>query len=74
MKEIILKQHIEARRVVRMRIPDDCTEQQSAEMLKKMSLNNNDLPNNVNVVIDWCYICDTGIENENGETVLPGEE
>ena len=74
MKEIILKQYIEVRRVVAVTVDDDCTAHEAAEMLEEMSLDNAELPENMRVVDDWIYISDTGIENENGETVLHDEE
>lgn len=74
MKEIVLKQYIEVRRVVKMRVPDDWDEKNAAESLDDMPLDNAKLSDNVQVLDPWCYISDTGIENENGETVLHNEE
>ena len=74
MKEIVLKQYIEVRRVVAIRIEDDCTEEEAAKMLDEMSLDNGKLPENVRVEDNWCYINDRGIENESGETVMYGDD
>lgn len=74
MKEIILKQYVEVRRVVAVRVDDDCTAMEAAEMLDQMSLVNAELPDNARVVDDWIYISDTGIEDENGVTILHSEE
>ena len=74
MKEIILKQYVEVRRVVALRVDDDCTEQEAAEMLDEMSLDNEKLGENVRLIDDWTYIDSRGIENENGKTVIGEEE
>ena len=70
MKEIVLKQYIEVRRVVTLRVGDDCTEEEAAKMLDEMSLDNGKLPENVRVEDNWCYINDRGIEDVNGKTVM----
>ena len=74
MKEIVLKQYIEARRVVEVRIEDDEDEVNAAEMLDEASLDNDKLPPNMKVLDPWCYISDTGIENKDGVTVMHNEE
>ena len=79
MKEIKLKQYIEVRRVVSMMVPDDCTELEAAKMLDEMVLGLDGcsemvVPEFVRVEEDWDYICDRGIENEDGVTILHEEE
>jgi hypothetical protein len=74
MKEIVLKQYIEVRRVVAVTVPDDCTEEEAAKMLDDASLDNDKLEAGMKVVDPWCYINDRGIENESGETVMYGDD
>lgn len=74
MKEMVLKQYIEVRRVVALRVDDDCTEQEAAEMLDEMSLESADLPAGARVVDQWTYIDDRGIENMDGKVLMHGDE
>ena len=74
MKEIVLKQYIEVRRVVSVRVEDDQDELDAAKMLDEASLDNEKLGPNMKVVDSWNYIDDRGIENENGVTILNGED
>lgn len=74
MKEILLKQYIEVRRVVAVRVEDDCDEVDAAKMLDETELDNKKLPENMRLEDDWCYISDTGIEDKDGKIVLHTEE
>ena len=78
MKKIELKQHIEVRRNVTVWVPDDKDELYAAELLDKAPLNlhgTSQMPGCIEVSDEgWQYICDTGIENADGVTILHGEE
>ena len=79
MKEITLKQYAQVCRTVALDVPDDCTEQEAAQMLDRMPmcLDPNDalskMPANATVVSEWDYVSDMGIENLDGEVVLSNE-
>lgn len=78
MKKIELKQHIEVRRNVTVWVPDDKDELYAAELLDKAPLNlhgTSKMPGCIEVSDEgWQYICDAGIENADGVTILHGEE
>lgn len=74
MKEITLKQYIEVVRTVKLTVEDNCTEEEAAMelSLKSLCLDPNDPPieDDVTIISDWSYVSETGIENENGESVV----
>jgi hypothetical protein len=78
MKQIELKQHIEVRRNVKVWVPDDKDEVYAAELLDKAPLNlhgTSVMPSSIEVSDEgWQYVCETGIENADGVTILHGEE
>ena len=74
MKEIVLKEYVEVRRVVAITVDDDCTEQEAAEMLTQMGMDKERLPENVRVVEDWTYISGGDVENEFGVVLLDSKE
>lgn len=73
MKEIILKQYVEVRRAVKMRVDDETTEQEAAEILNNMSLERSELPDNAQIDSDWVFISSRGIEDKDGNELISAE-